>query len=315
MQLHNMIEEKILERSIIKTLLYYAIFNYPLNANEVYRFLPTNSVSQDIVSKQLNSLTSNRLIYQFDELFSVQPKQQLAIRRQKGNILAEKYFKIARKRAKLIANFPFVRGVFVSGSLSKGYMDDKSDLDFFIITTPGRLWIARTFIAMFKRVFFFNSHKYFCCNYFIDYDHLEIGEKNLFTATELATLIPLYGHRIYHRMLAENEWLFKFFPNYKPKKTDTTDEISPRMLKGALENFLKYKLWDRAEKYFMKITLRRWRRLYEDKYHADDFNIAFTTNEHVSKNHPNHFQKKVMKSFDEKLKNYDQQFHINLVSP
>jgi hypothetical protein len=194
-------------------------------------------------------------------------------------------------------------------------MDEKSDLDFFIVTSPGRLWIARTIIVMFKRLIFFNSHKYFCCNYFIDYDHLEITEKNLFTATELVTLIPLYGHRIYQKMISENQWATKFFPNHKLKPTDTTLEISPGSLKMTIENFLKYKIWDRVEKYFMKITLDRWCRLYQDKYHADDFNIAFTSNEHVSKNHPNHFQKKVLKSFDEKLKKYDQQFHINLVSP
>lgn len=310
-----MIEKQTLKRSIIKTLLYYDIFNYPLKASEVYRFLPTNSVSPDDVNEQLNALTNKQLIYRFDEFFSIQPEKQNTIRRQKGNALAEKYFKIAGKRAKLIANFPFVRGVFVSGSLSKGYMDEKSDLDFFIVTTPCRLWIARTIIVMIKRLFFFNSHKYFCCNYFVDYDHLEIGEKNLFTATELATLIPLYGHKVHQRMISENQWITEFFPNYKSNTNESPEEISPFALKIKLENFLRYKFWNRIEKYFMRITLKRWRRLYEDKYHTNDFNIAFTTNEHISKNHPNHFQKKVMESYDEKLKIFDQQFHINLVSP
>jgi hypothetical protein len=115
-------------------------------------------------------------------------------------------------------------------------------------------------------------------------------------------------------MINENQWMVKFFPNYKSKTTDKTDEISPWGLKVTVENFLKYKLWNRTEKYFMKITLDRWRQLYEDKYRADDFSIAFTSNEHISKNHPNHFQKKVLKNYDEKLKNFDQQFHINLTS-
>lgn len=308
-----MSEKQALEKSIIKTLLYYDIFNYPLRPDEVYRFLPTNSVSQDDVCEKLNTLRSKQFVYQFEEFFSVQPDKQQSIRRRKGNALAEKYFAIARRRAELIANFPFVRGVYVSGSLSKGYMDDKSDLDFFIITSPGRLWIARTIIVMFKRLFFFNSHKFFCCNYFIDHDHLEIGEKNLFTATELATLIPLYGHRLYRKMIYDNQWMTNFFPNYKLTESDHTEKISPSRLKRIMENFLKHKSWNWLEKYFMKITLDRWRRLYENKYHAEDFNIAFTSNEHLSKNHPNHFQKKVMKSYHEKLNEYQQQFNIDLV--
>ena len=96
-------------------------------------------------------------------------------------------------------------------------MDEKSDLDFFIITAPKRLWIARTLLVMYKRFFLFNSHKYFCVNYFVDEDHLEIEEKNLFTATELATVIPLYGQVHYTNLLKANPWLKRFFPNYTPR--------------------------------------------------------------------------------------------------
>src|SRR5690606_3777846 len=104
----------------------------------------------------------------------------------RGNLMANKFSDIARKKAKLISQFPFVRGVMASGSLSKGYADEKSDIDFFIITIPNRLWIARTLLVLYKRIFLLNSHKFFCVNYFVDEKHLGIEEKNLFTATELA---------------------------------------------------------------------------------------------------------------------------------
>lgn len=37
---------------------------------------------------------------------------------------------IAKYRAKFIAKFPFVKAVGISGSLSKGYYDNESDIDF-----------------------------------------------------------------------------------------------------------------------------------------------------------------------------------------
>ncbi len=305
--------KELLQQSVIKTLLYYDIFNYPLKITEVYRFLPTNSVRPNDVEEALEQLCNRQLVFRFDEFFSIQNNVENIIRRKKGNAFARESESIAFKRAKLIASFPFVRAVFASGSFSKGYMDEKSDLDFFILTSPGRLWIARTLIVLFKRLFFFNSHKYFCCNYFIDTSHLEIEEKNLFTATELATLIPLYGDRLYVRMINSNQWLLNFFPNYEIKSTENVILHEVPFLKEVLENILSGKIWNPLEKFLMRFTIRRWKRLYEKKYHARDFNIAFKSNEYASKNHPNHYQLKVIRCYDEKLKNYNQQHHVHLV--
>src|SRR4029453_8923510 len=97
----------------------------------------------------------------------------------------------------LIASFPYVRCVCISGSLSKKYFDDTTDIDFFVITKPGRLWVCRTFLILFKKLFLLNSKKYFCINYFIDSDNLEIPDQNIFTATELTTLIPMHDYELY----------------------------------------------------------------------------------------------------------------------
>jgi hypothetical protein len=111
------------------------------------------------------------------------------------------------------------------GLMAKGYMDEKSDLDFFVVTAPGRLWIARTILVMYKRLFLFNSHKYFCVNYFVDEVHLEIEEKNLFTSTELATVIPLSGATLYGNLMQANPWLRLFFPNYEPGPRNTFPKV------------------------------------------------------------------------------------------
>jgi hypothetical protein len=305
-------EKALLDQSILRTLLYYDIFNYPLKASEVYRFLPTNSVKPSDVEEALEKLSTSQLVFRFGNFFSIQNSEQNIIRRTKGNARAAQCGSIATRRAKLISYFPFVRAVFASGSFSKGYMDEKSDLDFFVVTSPGRLWIARTLIVMYKRLFFFNSHKYFCCNYFIDTDHLEIEEKNLFTATELATMIPLFGSRLYLRMMDTNRWVANYFPNYKINSVENLIQHESR-LKTFFENFLKWRIFDRIERYFMRTTISRWRSLYEKQYNTNDFNIAFKSNEFVSKNHPNHYQKKILRCYDEKLKNYNQQQERQLV--
>lgn len=296
---------------ILKTLLYYDIFNYPLKDSEVFRFLGTNHVTLEVIQQQLKSLVDQHRVYQFQDFFSVQNKEELIHRRIKGNDLAQKSMGLAYKKAKLIMRFPFVRAVMASGSLSKGFMDENSDLDFFIVTEPGKLWIARTLLVLYKRLFLFNSHKYFCVNYFLDYDHLEIEEKNLFTATELATVLPLAGSGHYSLLHQKNLWLKSFFPNFKPRDTRNTLSAKPGMGKKFLESMIR-NVFPWLEKAFMQMTLRRWKREYGKVYKGTDFEIAFKTKPYASKNHPRHFQKKVIDIYSQKVIEYEKANRVEL---
>jgi hypothetical protein len=291
-----------LRQHIIKVLLYYDIFHYPLKSNEIFRFLGTYSVSEKDVVHSLHNLMEDGVLFRYKDFYSVQSGAANFERRVKGNKEASRCLEIAKRKANFIATFPFVRGVFASGSLAKEYMDEKSDLDFFVITAPKRLWIARTLLVMYKRVFLFNSHKYFCLNYFVDEDHLEIEEKNLFTATELATVIPLYGATQYASLMNANPWLKSFFPNYVPRSTEGVPAGSGKGLKGIIERTLNLFFPGKIENYFKNITVKRWKKLYEKEYSKADFEIAFKSKEYASKNHPQHFQRKVIELHEEKLR-------------
>jgi hypothetical protein len=289
------------EEHIIRTLVYYDIFNYPLTAEEIFRFLGTNHNDVQTVTRKLLHLADEGRIYQFGEFFSIQNNESLIARRLKGNEEATKLLSLARKQATLIAKFPFVRAVMGSGSLSKNYMDADSDLDFFIVTEPGRLWIARMLLVLYKRIFLSNSHKYFCINYFVDTQHLEIEEKNLFTATELATVIPLYGGEYYKQLCNSNQWLLEIFPNYTPRPTA---QVTPSHIgkgKKFIEGFINLMFAKQINAFFMNMFSKRVKRIYQREYPDKDFQVAFKTKDYASKNHPRHYQRKVMDLFEQKL--------------
>ena len=295
-----------LEEQVIRTLLYFDIFGYPLKAVEVFTFLHIRS-SQKEVTRCLDHLADKKRIFRFGDLYSLHAGEKDIKRRLKGNAEAEKWLKVAEKKARFIGKFPFVRAVMASGSLSKGYMDESSDLDFFIVTVPKRLWLARTLLVLYKRIFLANSHKQFCVNYFIDTAHLEIEEKNLFTATELASLIPLYNRERYESLIVANDWLPEFFPNFSLKKFPKLNAMPSHPLRAFFESLL-YPVSDMLDKFFMQMTLRRWCNTYGDSYSKTDFDIAFKTRRHVSKNHPNNYQKKVLEMYKRRLTEYKNQF-------
>lgn len=288
---------------VLRTLLYFDIFNYPLTPGEVFKYLGTKSVAIAEVENCLLDLTDQNTIYRLGKFFSIQPDYTLRQRRIAGNQLATRYLPLAEKQARLIAGFPFVRAVLVSGSLSKGYMDSSCDIDFFIITARKRLWICRTILVLYKRIFLGNSHKHFCVNYFLDEDHLEIEEKNLFTATELATVIPLTGGDYYKKLMTVNKWLTNWFPNFEaPDAAHVSDP--PGRLKSLCEKMLNLvgaRWW---EWIWMRLTFHRWIRLYRKKYSEKEFRIAFKTTPYASKNHPRNFQRLVMDQYNQKINRF-----------
>ena len=100
-----------------------------------------------------------------------------------------------------IKRFPFVRAVFLSGELSKNISSDDGDIDFMIVTEKNRLWICRTLLTFFKKIFLFNQKKYLCINYFVDEEHLHLPKKNIFTATEIAHVKPLFNFILFQLTL------------------------------------------------------------------------------------------------------------------
>ena len=296
-----------LEEHVLKTLLYFDIFSYPLKASEILKFLGGRQTCQQEVVKCLNGLAEKQHVYRFGDLYSLHPDEENIRRRIKGNAEAEKWMEVAVRKARFIGSFPFVRAVMASGSLSKGYMDEKSDLDFFIVTAPGCLWIARTTLVIYKRLFLRNCHKEFCVNYFVDTKHLEIEEKNLFTATELVTLVPLYNQSAYQAVINSNPWVKAFFPNLKAQASDSILRKEPHLLQ-KLSEILLLPVAPWLDHWFLRVSLSRWKRLYGKSYTKADFEIAFKSKKHVSKNHPNHFQKRVLEQYECKLAEFQNRF-------
>ena len=288
------------ENAIVHTLLYFEIFTHPLTAEEVFQFSNCPEKTREEVFEKLQSLVNQGYIFQFGVFYQTQNDPTWAPRRLESNRRADKLLPIARRMAHLIGAFPFIRGVFVSGSLSKHCMRDDSDIDFFIITEPSRLWLARTLLVFFKKIFLLNSHKYFCVNYFVDTAHLEIEEKNLFTATETATLLPMYGREWYEAFYRANGWIRSFLPFSQPRPSENILPQSKGFLKKTAEWLLNGRVGEWLDRSFMRFTVAYWRRKFG---HLDQrtFDGAFKSRPYVSKHHPLYFQQRVLKQYSERV--------------
>src|SRR5947199_5342274 len=160
-----------IRKDILATLAYFNMFDYPLKKNEIFLYLGHCNDYREF-EQALTNLLKDQAVYKMADFYSLQNDSKLPIRRFKGNELATSMLKKAEKAAAIISAFPFVKGVAVSGSLSKHFADEQSDIDFFIITHANRLWIARTFLHIFKKLtFLVRRQDHFGMNYCIDEKH------------------------------------------------------------------------------------------------------------------------------------------------
>jgi len=116
--------------NILQTLAYFDIFHYPLTNEEIRNFLSTLS-GQSVIDEQLGLLVENKSIYKLNDFYSLQNNFNLAVRRKNGNAKAITEIQKAAKAARILSQFPFVEGLALSGSLSKNFADDNTDIDFF----------------------------------------------------------------------------------------------------------------------------------------------------------------------------------------
>ena len=290
-----------IKKNIIATLAYFDMFNYPLTRAEVYLFL-NKKYDYEFFDDGLKCLLNDGIIYQFDRFYCLRNDHYLIVKRKEGNKKAIELIKIAEKVGNMLIRFPYVRGIAISGSLSKNFADDYSDIDLFIITAKNRLWIARTIMHCFKKLtFLVNKEHYFCMNYYIDEEQLEINEKNIYTAIEIGTLIPLHGDTIFEKFYAVNSWTRNFLPN-KNMRIASAKPVKTSFLKNLIELLLNIPPGNTIDSMFMKITAGRWsKKTLLKKLNNHGLLMGMLTAKHYAKPDPANFQSKLLARYERKV--------------
>jgi hypothetical protein len=286
---------------ILSTLAYFDLFQYPVTAKEIYFFLPRPMPIPEF-EKALRELLSGGLVFCWEEVYSVRNEPALMQRRQKGNRLAAEMLFTAEKVARLLAGFPYILGVGVSGSLSKQYADEGSDIDLFIITTKNRLWIARTCLHLLKKLsFLIHREDWFCMNYFVDEMALEIPEKNMYTAIEIVTLIPMKGAPAFDRFLTANRWTDQALP-HSYRRLMLSEDRPASYMKRIFEALFDNAFGDALDRWLMHLTASRWlKKTRAGKRNNRGVVMSLAATRHTARPAPGDYQRWLLDTYETKV--------------
>ena len=249
-------------RAVFQTLAYADVFDYPLTAPEVYRYLPSTKATLEQV---LQALADKTHFSRVGEYFTLRGREQIVETRKRRTEVAARLWPKAARYGRIIARLPYVRMVAVTGSLSMNNTDAGKDVDFMIVTAPNRLWTCRALTLLVARVAKLEGIS-LCPNYLITTHALEFKERSLYVAHEVAQMIPISGLGIYEEIRCLNGWMEDYLPhasdapdlplNVKPVST-------PHVIQNVLEIVFSLPLGTWLERWEMN---RKIKRLSQEQY-------------------------------------------------
>ncbi len=221
-----------LQRSILKTLAYADIFDYPLTAREIHKWL----ISKKAVKLQALQGQALKLKIQRTKSFYHLPNRQniVSLRQSRQQFSLLKLRK-AQKITKLLRLIPSIKLVAITGALSMNNSNKNDDIDLMIITKNNRLWLTRLLAILILEITGNRRRPQkhsvpernidkFCLNLWLDESVLAIkkSRQTLYTAHEIAQIKPLFDRgNTYQKFLSLNSWVKSFLPNALPKAAMT----------------------------------------------------------------------------------------------
>lgn len=262
-----------LAQAIVRAVAYADVFDYPPTVVEVHRYLEVPAtLAQVEACLQDGLLTSGRLVLHEGYLTLPGREAIVAVRRER-EARARMLWPRALTYGRWLAAVPFVRMVALTGSLAVNNPDERSDLDYLLITAPGRLWLCRAMVILLVR-WAARRGDTVCPNYLLSEQALSLEPQDYFVARELAQLVPLYGLAMYYRFRRANAWMMAFLPNADgppypaPTRWNGSEAEVPSRWRRMAEAVLRLPPADYLERWEMRRKVAKFRHRYPNQTEA-----------------------------------------------
>lgn len=218
-----MMNSNITQIAILKTIIFFDLFNYPLTNWEIWQYLNLE-ISLANLEKEIKNLFDGGVLEEKDGFYFLPGRSDLInIRRERYNFANYK-IKLARRAAKLFKWLPSVKLVAVANLIGHHNLRNESDVDIFIVSSPNRLWLTRLFCTGLMKITRQRPTKEckrnkMCLSFYASSDGLAMEDLRFKPSDPyfdhwFLGLYPVYDNDKYLSYLRfKNPWLKNTFPN------------------------------------------------------------------------------------------------------
>lgn len=186
---------------VLEPIIFFDLFNCPLNPFELRKYLDMKLSYEDIVAS-LDSLVERKILQEKQGFYFLKGRADIVKERHRRYNYSRAKLKKASLFAKVFSFFPGVKVVAAANFIGDHNWRYESDIDLFIITKKNYLWLSRLYCAGIAKLSFSRprrNHKRdkICLSFYISEDSLNLDELHLkggdpYFKYWLPGLVPLY---------------------------------------------------------------------------------------------------------------------------
>ncbi len=291
MQLRAHVEQLSLtpaEDAVARSILYAALFDYPLTLAELRRTLiRSKQTASEILATIRNSPSLGEIVEFKDGYFYPAGCAHLVETRRHRATRSQAFLAVHRPILSFLAACPYVRMVALSGSVAHMNLESGGDLDLFIVTRGPRVWLVAVTVVLLAKLL--GRRRTLCANYIVADTDLTFSPADLFTASQVIGLVPLTGAATFQHLLDANPFVGDCYPNFH-----AADRVSARLRRPGFTERIKplfeWLLWlpsalaervcRRAYRTYLRSRAARW--ASPEQVRLDDAVLKLHTRSHRS---------------------------------
>ena len=247
--------------AILRVLTYADQFEQAASHADIFRYLDAPRDRNDLESTLRRETGTSWL--RSGDLYCLPGRAVLFAQTAARVARASQAWPLARRWAGIMAHVPCVRMIAVTGSLAMDNFTPGADIDFLVVTTPGRVWTARLLLVCLVRVARMSGVE-LCPNFVLSSKELQLNQQNFVMARELAQMVPLFGRELYRQMIEMNAWMFSYLPlatDPPARSLEYSLSRSAQWLKALGERLVALPLGQKLEDWERTRKIERLRRL------------------------------------------------------
>ena len=223
-------------RAVVRTVAYAALFQAPLTLDRLHRALMDVRLDPLEIEEVLADPWVRERLDTDGGLVRPRGRDEWLPLREERRRHTSSLIARHRRALALVARFPFVRMVGLSGACAHENASD-DDVDVFLVARAGRAWCMYLGLVAASRLM--GVRRSLCVNYVVDERELRLSEHDVFTGAELVALRPLAGREAYCRFVQQNDWVGRRFPNFVERHAADAAGVpaagAPRWLERLLD--------------------------------------------------------------------------------
>lgn len=215
-----------LDRSILETVTYFDLFDYPLTLSELYRYLwrpPAGTTLLDVE----HAITALPQLTQANGLVYVHGREMLGEIREQRYLESERKFRKRRRYLWLLSGLPGVEAIWIVNTMAYHNVRADSDIDLLIVARPEKIWSARFFTTAVAKLLGIRPTTQYtkdtlCLSFYLtsatmNLSALAANTHERYEAYWLAQIMPVYDPQsLLERCWKINAWARLNVPNAQP---------------------------------------------------------------------------------------------------